>query len=83
LICFHAKFKKGQNFQIWTHENHAEHISIQKFIEQKINYIHQNPVRSGIVQYPEYYLYSRTGNYAAEENIFDVSVLSFLWKTEK
>ncbi len=36
--------------------------------------VDQNPVSSGIVQYPEYYLYSSAGNYADEENIFDVSV---------
>jgi hypothetical protein len=73
----------GQNFQIWTHENHAEYIYSQKFIEQKINYIHQNPVRLGIVECPEDYLYSSARNYAEEENILDVSVLSFLWKTVK
>ncbi|MEA2042222.1 MAG: hypothetical protein U9N85_06675 [Bacteroidota bacterium] len=72
-------FQKGQDYQIWTHENHAEHIYSQKFTEQKINYTHQNPVRAGIVQYPEDYLYSSARNYADEENILVVSVLSFLW----
>ena len=34
VFKYHAKFKKGQNYQVWTHENHAEHIYSQKFIEQ-------------------------------------------------
>ncbi len=41
-----------KTYQVWSHENHAEEIYSQKFIGQKINYIHNNPVRSGIVEKP-------------------------------
>jgi putative transposase len=33
-------------------------------IDQKINYIHQNPVRALIVQKPEDYLFRSAGDYA-------------------
>ena len=81
VFKFHAKFKKDQNYQIWTHENHAEHIYSQKFIEQKINYIHNNPVRAGIVKHPEEYVYSSAGDYADEGGFLDVTIIDFLWKT--
>ncbi|NOZ33941.1 MAG: transposase [Chlorobi bacterium] len=81
VFKYHAKYKKGQNYQIWTHENHAEHIFSQKFIEQKINYIHQNPVRSGIVNQAENYNYSSAKNYADEDGLLDVITIDFLWKT--
>jgi hypothetical protein len=55
---FHRKFKSKQTHQIWTYENHAKLIYSQKFIEQKHEYIHNNPVRAGIVTKPEDYIYS-------------------------
>ena len=81
VFKYHAKYKKEQNHQIWTHENHAEHIYSQKFIEQKVNYIHQNPVRAGIVNQVEDYVYSSAQNYADEDGLIDVIIIDFLWKT--
>ena len=81
VFKYHAKFKNKQTNQVWTHENHAEHIFSQKFIEQKINYIHNNPVRSGIVVKAEDYFYSSARNYADTESVIDVIIVDFLWKT--
>ncbi len=78
---YHGKFKNKQTNQIWTHENHAEHLHSQKFIEQKINYIHNNPVRAGIVLQPEEYLYSSARNYADLDGLLDVIRIDFRWKT--
>jgi REP element-mobilizing transposase RayT len=80
---YHAKFKGNQTHQIWTHENHAEHIYSQKFIEQKVQYIHNNPVRSGIVVNPEDYLYSSARNYAGLESVIDIIEVDFNWRTYK
>jgi REP element-mobilizing transposase RayT len=75
VFQYHAKVKEKQNFQIWTHENHAEHIYSQKFITQKVNYIHNNPVKSGLVTQPEDYFYSSARNYADLEAVIDVILL--------
>jgi REP element-mobilizing transposase RayT len=50
--------KRSSDNQVWTHENHPEIIYSLKFFNQKLNYIHQNPVRAGWVEYPEEYIYS-------------------------
>ncbi len=44
-----AAFKPKRNtvYQFWTHENPAEIMFSNKFLEQKLSYIHNNPVRSG------------------------------------
>ena len=81
VFKYHAKLKDNQTHQVWTHENHAEHIYSQKFIEQKVQYIHNNPVRSGIVLNPEDYLYSSARNYAGLESVIDVIEVDFMWKT--
>ena len=80
VFKYHAKQKDKQTQQLWTHENHAEHIYSQKFIEQKVQYIHNNPVRSGIVVKTEDYLYSSARNYAGLESVIDVIEVDFKWK---
>ncbi len=77
------KHKRNNTYQVWTHENHAEEIFSNSFIEQKINYIHQNPVRSGIVVNPEDYLYSSAKNYADLENTLEIIKADLRWKTIK
>ncbi len=78
---YHGKFKNKQTNQLWTHENHAELIYSQKFIEQKVDYIHDNPVRARIVGKPEDYLYSSARNYAGLEYVLEIDELDLRWKT--
>ena len=73
LFEFSAKqHKRNEKYQIWTHENHAEIIYSNKFINQKINYIHENPVRAGIVENASDYLYSSARDYAGKSSLIDV-----------
>ena len=63
-------------FQIWTNDKHPMVITQTEFFMQKLNYIHQNPVKSGLVKNAEEYLYSSASNYAGhEENILDIIVI--------
>ena len=80
VFQYHGKFKNKQINQIWTHENHAEQIYSQKFLEQKIEYIHNNPVRAGIVERSEDYLYSSARNYAGLVGVIDILKADILWK---
>jgi REP element-mobilizing transposase RayT len=49
---------RNTNNQFWIHDNHPELIHSQEFFTQKLNYIHENPVRAGIVYNAENYIYS-------------------------
>jgi REP element-mobilizing transposase RayT len=76
LFEFSAKQqKRSEKYQLWTHENHAEIIYSNHFMDEKINYIHENPVRAGIVEKPEDYLYSSARNYAGLEGVLDIIVV--------
>jgi len=77
----HGCLKEGQTFQVWTHENHAEHVYSQKFIEQKVTYIHENPVRAGIVANAADYLYSSARNYAGLSSLLEITKVDLAWKT--
>jgi len=75
VFAYHGKFKAGQTYQVWTHENHAVELYSPNVIAQQINYIHENPVRAGIVAKPEDYLYSSAGNYAGLDSLIEVVVI--------
>ena len=75
------KHERNSKYQFWTHENHAEQLWSGDFINQKIDYIHQNPVRAGIVSKPEDFVYSSARNYAGMESVLDVTVITPQWKT--
>jgi REP element-mobilizing transposase RayT len=70
-----AKHKRNSFYQVWTHDNHSEELLSTKFIEQKLNYIHQNPVRAGVVQYDYEYLYSSARNYANLTNEMEIDFI--------
>ena len=75
LFEFSAKqHKRNEKYQVWTHENHAEIIYSNQFMDIKIKYIHENPVRAGIVEKEEDYLYSSARNYAGLDSVLDVIV---------
>ena len=44
-------------------------------IDQKIDYIHKNPVEEGLVFKPEDYVYSSAVDYAGEKGLLDVIVI--------
>jgi REP element-mobilizing transposase RayT len=44
--------------QVWMPGWHAEGLVSEAFLNQKVNYIHENPVRKGYVRVPEHWRYS-------------------------
>jgi putative transposase len=46
------------NFQFWQQNNHPIELATNEMIDQRLDYIHNNPVTAGIVLSPEHYLYS-------------------------
>jgi hypothetical protein len=52
-----------------------------KFIWQKLDYIHNNPVEAGIVENAEDYLYSSARNYTEMESVLDIELLTREMKT--
>ncbi|GCC53492.1 transposase [Chryseotalea sanaruensis] len=55
--------KKEDKVIFWQEGYHGEEIRTQSFFDTKITYIHMNPVRAGIVEKEEEYMYSSCGDY--------------------
>lgn len=70
LWMFERAGKKNASitkYQFWQHHNHPIELADQAMFEQKLNYIHQNPVVAGFVSKPEDWLYSSAKNYFTNE----------------
>jgi len=55
--------KKDENIWFWEEGYHGEEITTRQFYDSKVNYIHLNPVRAGLVEKEEEYLYSSCGDF--------------------
>lgn len=78
LYMFHF-FANGTNaneqFKVWTGDNHPEEIFSHSFLRSKLNYIHLNPVRAGLVSAPADYLYSSAANYEGKKGLIEIDFL--------
>jgi putative transposase len=49
---------RGHRYSLWDHHSNAFPIMSEDMLMQKVNYIHQNPVRAGLVERDEDYRWS-------------------------
>jgi REP element-mobilizing transposase RayT len=56
--------KRGINYKVWQDGFHPVELSTTEMINQRLNYIHNNPVEEEIVNNAEDYKYSSAINYA-------------------
>lgn len=81
---------RNKNYQFWQYGNHAEEIYTLHFMWNKLNYIHLNPIRAGIVEKAQHYIYFSASNYVydkgllkvelADNPIIDVTKKNEFWK---
>lgn len=58
-------------YQFWRHDNHPIELWSNKVIDEKIDYVHKNPVEAGLVFRAEDYIYSSAVDYAGEKGLLD------------
>jgi REP element-mobilizing transposase RayT len=64
-LAFHKRLhKKDRDYQIWEEGSHPQLIQNETMLLQKIDYIHNNPVKRGYVNKPTDWRYSSARNYA-------------------
>lgn len=69
------KSSNVNKYQFWQHDNKPIELWSNKVIDEKINYIHDNPVEEGLVFRAEDYLYSSAADYAGEKGILNDDVV--------
>lgn len=79
VFKYHAKLNSNnKNYQVWRQDNQPKSLLHPKFISQKLNYIHMNPVEAGIVLQAEDYIYSSARSYRdGESDVLQVKCIDF------
>jgi putative transposase len=62
--------------QVWRPGWHAEGLASESFLFQKMNYIHENPVRKGLVKFPEHWTHSSAA-YWINEGESEIPIVPF------
>jgi putative transposase len=71
---FHkVRHKSDRQFQLWQEGSHPKVIETEAMLRQKLEYIHQNPVKRGYVSDPTHWRYSSARNYAKLEGLVPVT----------
>ncbi|MEO5912572.1 MAG: transposase [Pelobium sp.] len=67
-FIYHAKYNpRIQDYKVWQDGYHAIECFNDEIFYQKLDYIHNNPVRAEITRLPEEYLYSSAMDYHGKE----------------
>ncbi|WP_299465157.1 transposase [uncultured Microscilla sp.] len=69
------KNANNKHYQFWQQDNHPIELVTNQFMEQKLDYIHQNPVKAMLVDTPEHYLLSSARDYAGTKGLLAIDFL--------
>ncbi len=67
--------KQIKEYKFWQDGNEAKEVETTHFMEQKLDYIHENPVKAEIVERADEYKHSSAKNYAGEKGLIDVVLI--------
>ena len=62
----------NKHYQFWRQDNKPVELYSQAVIQQKLDYVHNNPVVDGLVEESQDYLYSSARNYAGEKGLIQL-----------
>ncbi len=66
---------KSDQYKFWQTGFHPISLESAKFIDQKLNYIHQNPVQAGLITQEEFYTYSSAIDYWGGTGLIEVILI--------
>lgn len=64
MFSYAGKYKSGnEQYQFWQQDYHPIALMNEGILKQRMNYVHENPVRAGIVYEARQYKYSSAADY--------------------
>ena len=63
--------RKHQKYKFWEDEYHPVELYSSKVMDQKVDYVHENPVKEGVVDKPEDYIYSSARDYCGMNGLLE------------
>lgn len=72
-LSFHKlRHKEDSDYQVWQEGSHPQLIQGTEMMRQKVEYIHNNPIKRGYVDRPEHWRYSSARNYLGQPGLLTV-----------
>jgi REP element-mobilizing transposase RayT len=72
LAWFKKKHKRDRQYWLWEEGSHPQMLVNARVLRQKLEYIHNNPVKRGYVDRGEHWRYSSARIYAGERGLLDI-----------
>ncbi|MCX5889380.1 MAG: transposase [Deltaproteobacteria bacterium] len=72
---FKGGHKGESQHQVWQEGFHPQAITTEDMLRQKLDYIHYNPVRSGLVDRPEDWRHSSARNYLDQTGVLEIDLV--------
>jgi REP element-mobilizing transposase RayT len=79
----HDDWKRNHRYSLWQHDSDVFSIVSESTFMQKVNYIHENPVRAGLVGRPEDYRWSSARFWkecSSEDEPLKVDLEKIVWR---
>lgn len=70
-----ASNTNNKKYQFWRQDNNPIELSSNRMQQERLDYIHNNPVEERIVDVPEHYIYSSAVNYAGGTGLVEVDFI--------
>jgi putative transposase len=72
LEHYKLRHKVDQKYQLWQEGSQPKEIADDDMLWQKLEYMHDNPVKRGYVDDPLHWRYSSARNYARQPGLIDI-----------
>lgn len=66
----------NETYQFWQQHNHPIELSDNHMMDQKLDYIHNNPVEAGFTDAPWDYWYSSARDYSGKQGLIEIKFIS-------
>ena len=67
-----SKNGNNNNWQLWQQHNHPIELGNNQIMDQKLEYIHMNPVVAGFVDEPYHWRYSSARDYCGGRGLLEI-----------
>ena len=82
----HADRGRGWKHSLWDHHPNAKRLPTEEIFLQKVRYLHQNPVRAGLVERAEDYRWSSARYWSGkpgEDEPLKIDMDHIVWKSRR
>ncbi len=69
------RIKRVNGYKVWQDGNHPVQLVTNNMLDVRLNYLHKNPVKAGIVSNEEDYVYSSAKDYANAKGLLDIELI--------